>query len=250
MSATTRGIFYGIGILAFGGSLIGQFLSRVPDYFTTAFAFVGILCLVVVAKSQKKANASGLPPSPQKERNRTMILFAVLFLGVIAGYFVIRRDMPQLGANTAASSALFALIFGVAVILWAERSRKSGKTFLHKKRAWFIGLVVVVFPVAIFLNYLDRYGDVCRRIDYQIGLANAELNRGPANISKLQNYVRSLRAIDTRGAPSEVQQTFNDYIIVFERATTEFQVTGKSGIADQQIASTQKAFAETVKRYK
>lgn len=238
-----------IGIFLGSAGLVGQFFAQVPEYVKSPLIVAGILCVVIGTQTSKPIDVSVLPPSDRKRTIKLLILLVSILSGSIISFFALGHTLPQISVAVRAGSGVAAFVTGSAIVLWAHFRSNSKSNLIIKKRSWVIGGLCVGLVASLVFSYLDRYGNECRRIEYEIGIANKELNEAPPGLNRVEKLLQKLRAIDTRRAPSDVRRTLNDYIETMELALTEFRATGRFGIVDKEVAARQKAFAETIKQY-
>ena len=124
-----------------------------------------------------------------------------------------------------------------------------------RKRAKRCGFVLL--PLGLFLLALYFFSDSVGPIQYQRArqvirdcmAATDALEKSPPGFARADEFVRRIKAIDTRGTPDDLVAALHEHIDLLEQSLAAFREGKDHEQLDQQVAVAKERFATKVRKY-
>ena len=109
-------------------------------------------------------------------------------------------------------------------------------------------LVVVVISTAIGAHKTIARQDA-RHVIRECMAATEAMEKSPPGFARADEFVRRIRAIDTKGAPKDLVDALHEHIDLLERSLIAARAGNDTKVLDAQVAAAKERFATAVRKY-
>ena len=108
--------------------------------------------------------------------------------------------------------------------------------------------MVVLASVLVGVRSIIRQQHA-RQVIRECVAATDALEKSPPGLARGEEFIRRVKAIDTRGAPDDLVAALHEHIGLLERSVAAFREGKDHEQLDQQVAAAKERFATVVRKY-
>ena len=130
----------------------------------------------------------------------------------------------------------------------------SGQATRDRKRLRKLGFVILPLGLVLlafyFFSNLDGASqEHAQRVIRECMAATEALEKSPPGFTRAEEFIRRIRAIDTRGAPHDLVTALNEHIDLLDQSVAAFRQGKDHKQLDEQVGAAKERFATEVRKY-
>ena len=240
------------GSLLFGISIYLDSFTSVPKYAVSPLLGAGLIVMLLGIRETRRLSKNSKPLTGRRRHLIFACMLVLVTIGAVGGLYVNARTNLNFSLKNEVIIAVITLVCCGGIIYWRTYRRPFNADLDRFPKRWLvgIGIATICFVLATVFGFLDRDSEATRRVDRAIGTAVASMEKKKPGIDRANDFIRDLRAIDTHGAPPDVQFALSEYAKALDDGISTAKSGGSSTLFDPIIAEKNKALQEAIKKHK